>query len=188
MFIVSLSTVCVNQNRFPHNQGAGGNEHKLRKAQRWFLRVSFHLALRPTLPLGGLLLYSTVLFVRRLGIFSQSLHLPLQWHRLPELHSLWKNSHTWLDSLGAQLLSSKLWKCYIQIHLTFNMSFLSCCLKTERAVSEHAIPPVWIFKTHWEPCTCWGLKLLMCRPVPTETASALLEAWNKGNVREAVKS
>lgn len=142
MFIVSLNTVCVNQNRFPPNQGGGGNENKHSKAQRWFLSISFHLALKPTLPLSGLLLYSTVLFVRRMGIFSQSLHPPLQWHRLPELHSLRKKSPTWLDSLGAQRLSLKFWKCYIQIHLTFDMSFLSCCLKTERAVSEHAIPPI----------------------------------------------
>ena len=142
MFIVSLNMVLVNQNRFPHNQRGGGDEKKRRKAQRRFLSISFHLALKPTLPLGGLLLYSTVLFVRHVGIFLQSLHLPLQWHRFPELHSLRKKSPTWLDSLGAQRLGFKLWKCYIQIHSTFNMSFLSCCLKTERAASEHAIPPI----------------------------------------------
>lgn len=148
-FIVNLKMVCVNQNRFLHYY----DDEKRKQAQPgaeiinkciFSLSVETHsshglwgLLLTPQLswraakaPFGEL--------CTRLSKASGFLGTTASER---SFYPHFKRATGW-NPLGHSLLSFYSRKCYVQILLTFIVSFLSCFLKTEKAVSEHAILPI----------------------------------------------
>lgn len=130
-------------------RGKGANKHS--RVQRSVSAVPVHLALPPTLPHSALwpLSYSTVLPVRCMGTFCILCTCPSKGVGFSGTTASGRSSHPplsshWLESSGAQPAEFLIKEMLCRNALDFTLSFLSCYLKTEKAVSEHAIIP---------PCT-----------------------------------
>lgn len=123
----------------------GKEENRHSRVQGLVSAMPFHLASQPTLPhsaVASVLFHSFAGEVR--GHLLQTLHLPLPGRWLLRHHSLRKKppptprSH-WLESSGAQPSEFSIKEMLCTNALDFILSFLSCYLKTDKAVSEHAV-------------------------------------------------
>lgn len=130
-------------------RGTEANKHS--RVQRLVGSIPFHLAMQPSLPHGTLwpLSHSTVLPVRCVGTFCKLCTCPSRGAGSSGTPASGRRPHpphkaTGWNPLGAQPAEFLIKEMLCTNARDFIVSFVSCLLRTEKAVSEHALTP---------PCT-----------------------------------
>lgn len=147
---MSLGNGLCTSERIPHIAVRGKEANKHNSVQSFVSATPFHLALQPTLPHGTQwpLSYSTVWPVRCAAPFANSAGPPprvlASLAPQPQEEAPPTPQSHWLESSGAQPAEFLVKEMLCTNALDFIVSFVSCPLKTEKAVSEHALTP---------PCT-----------------------------------